>query len=183
MADFPAGTKWHPRDAELRQRLTDTEALAITLVGEAAVLPMDGRLAVACVVRNRAALHWYGGTIRSNCLWRWQFSCWEPTGGPDDPLDADVMGENYERVMAWAVALVDRSPWPASGASQRVFRACWALAERVVRGEVTDITLGATHYYNPAGMVPPGRVPKWAEGHQPVVVVGPHRFFRLASGS
>jgi hypothetical protein len=39
--------------------------------------------------------------------------------------------------------------------------------------------LKANHYYAPREMVPPGRVPSWARGEEPLATVGGHIFYEL----
>ena len=60
--------------------------------------------------------------------------------------------------------------------------AAFAVAQEVMAG-APDITVGADHYFAPAAMTPVGRVPEWAQGAEPTVVLGGHVFFRLRPGA
>ncbi len=96
-------------------------ALAATIWGEARSEPLAGRIAVAHVVRNRAAdPGWWGRDVRTCCLSPGQFSCWW-----------DRQGQ--------AVRLVDET--------DAAFRACLDIAGQVMTGDLADPTGGADHYH------------------------------------
>lgn len=116
--------------------------LALTLWGEARGEPIDGKKAVAWVVRNRMekAAAWkaargrnhplYGdGTVQGVVLRPWQFSCWNK-GDPNMPkmLEAVATGGSSLNAALWGVlravatgVLAEPPEWP-------------------------DPTFGATHY-------------------------------------
>ena len=78
-------------DEQVRAALDDWQALTLTLYGEASAEPIEGKVAVGCVVRNRVQTpNRYGSTYRAVCHQRAQFSCWWTFGGVP----------NYRRVMA-----------------------------------------------------------------------------------
>jgi cell wall hydrolase len=133
--------------------LTDLETLALTLYGETRGEPHDGKIAVANVIKNRATLH--SQTIGAVCLCPHQFSCWQ--------LEAQTLAEADRRLVA--------------GTPDPPLVECERVAAGVIAGTVVDNTNGATHYYAPAVMVPPGRVPTWAAGLTPCATVGHHLFF------
>jgi spore germination cell wall hydrolase CwlJ-like protein len=147
-------------DDELHAALSDVQALGLTLFGEARGEPIEGRVAVANVIRNRVRLGRWGPDYKSVCFAPWQFSCWQPVGGKD----------NYKVVLTAARAL-------AAGRSARsiylVLGECQWIAEGIVDGAVLDNTKGATHYFS-TRMV---GVPTWAVGQKPTCRIGGHLFF------
>jgi hypothetical protein len=170
-------------DQEVLSALDDRQTLALTAWGEARQIPRDdpdshspieSLVAVMCVVRNRLLkdqkavaggfLHPHGGlSYKSICLAPAQFSCW--TAGS---------GSNHDALMAQAHLLLDESPQPV-GAVDTEVRECLYLADGVIANTIIDRTGGATSYWAPASMVPPGRVPTWAEG-KPTTRIGDQLF-------
>lgn len=136
----------------------DIDTLARTLYGEARGEDRQGKIAVACVVINRvkkrkmAGYRIIGGvktpTIDATCLKPWQFSCWNK----NDP--------NREKCLNVTT-------------SNTKFAECLEIATLAVNDKLTDITKGATHYYNPKACAQP----RWAYGKKPCAVVGHHLFF------
>lgn len=158
-------------DTEQIASLASDQVLAITLYGEARSEPVEGRIAIASVIRNRVNTDigndskpdWWGEGYRGVCLAPWQFSCWTPKGGPGQQ-------QNYDVVMAVVrAALNGVSPGP-------VMRECLWLALGIISGDLRDRVNGATHYLtadlfriNP---------PLWAKGKTPPVRIGSHLFFK-----
>lgn len=149
-------------DATIKAALSSLRVVALTLFGEARNEPVEGRIAVANVIRNRARSLSYQGDYREVCLRRKQFSCWMPEGGL----------RNYERLMSVAQAVIDGKPTPA------VYAECEWIADGIMRGVVQDNVRGANHYFAPKGM-PEGKEPIWARGKTPVCVIGGHQFYAL----
>lgn len=149
----------HPRDAAIKSALTATQVVAMTIWAEARAEPIEGEIAVGCVIRNRVLRpQRFGDTWQKVCLAKWQFSCWIPQGGE----------ANYRMLMARCeAALKGDLPWPA--------QADW-IAQGIISGAIEDRTGGSTHYYAPLAMVPRGSVPKWAKGLKPLQV-GSQLFF------
>ena len=60
----------------------------------------------------------------------------------------------------------------ASGVSDgdALYRETLYLADGLLTGTILDRTGGATLYWAPAAMVPPGRIPAWAVGRSPVAI-------------
>lgn len=141
--------------------LPDHAVFALTLHHEASGEGRRGMVAVGCLIRNRVAWGRWGATVRAVCLAPWQFSCWRKEGG----------ASNYGALVLHADAL-RRGGQPA-----RLAEAFDVVGE-IERG-IADPTGGADHYYAPAAMVPPGRVPPWAANVAPTAVIGRHRFYRL----
>ncbi len=154
--------------AQIKRELTDRLAVAATVFGEARREPLIGQHAVAWVIRNRLQRPArFGATWKDVCLRPAQFSCWYSWGGAD----------NFAAVMTAARQLLDGpAPRPGSALARAL-----QVADDVMAGLGHDPTLGGDHYYAPAAMVPPGRVPLWAQGRTPSAVVGAHRFYRLGA--
>ncbi len=148
-------------DQIIVDRLGEIEILALTLWGEARNQPIQGLIAVGCVIRNRMRDGRWPSGAKAACLQPKQFSCWN--AGPD---------VNHSRVMAQAERLVEQLP-----VLDPRLRECLFLAEGILSDQLRDPTNGATHYYAPLGMEPPGRVPTWADG-KPTQTIGDHEFLR-----
>jgi N-acetylmuramoyl-L-alanine amidase len=111
--------------------LGDVGVLALTLFGETRNQPIEGKVAVGCVVRNRVrAKTGFGGSFSDVCLAPNQFSCWAAIGGP----------ENYQTVMAMAQAY-DRGDW-----NDPIFRECQYIAVGIVGDHLRDNSGGALYY-------------------------------------
>jgi N-acetylmuramoyl-L-alanine amidase len=148
----------HPKDALIKSGLTPEQVVAMTIWAESRAEPIEGQVAVGCVIRNRVLKPGpqFGDTWKTVCLKRWQFSCWIPEGGE----------QNYQMLMARCeLAQRGKAPWPA--------QALW-IAQGIIAGVVADRVNGATHYYA-SWLVPP---PKWARGVDPVAIIGTHRFYK-----
>jgi spore germination cell wall hydrolase CwlJ-like protein len=137
----------------------DIEIMAKTIYGEARGeyrLPNGGvnsLVAIGNVIMNRAKRS--NGSIATECLRPYQFSCWNK-GDPNRTV--------IERVC---------SP-------DAIYEKCFTIASQLLCGDLqTDVTNGATHYYS-AHMRSP---PYWAINKQPVAVIGNHVFFSLFPSS
>lgn len=141
----------------------DATALARTAYGEARSQGAAGMQAVINSVMNRRAISartvtpdWWGETVYEICTKfverngqrYYQYAAWDPRG-PNLP----VMMAATPDEPAYATAL--------------------ELALRAVRGELPDVTGGATHYY--ANYIAP---PEWTEGATQTAQFGRHLFFR-----
>jgi N-acetylmuramoyl-L-alanine amidase len=143
----------------------DVDVTARTLYGEARGQPLDGIIAVANVIVNRARRGTYGatpaagggllgvtqtgaprGALAAVCLRPWQFSCWNAR----DPNRAII-----ERVQP----------------GNFMFDVCRLVASLAIRGLLHDPTGGATHYHTK------GVAPDWSRGKTPSAVIGDHLFF------
>ena len=137
----------------------DIIILARTIWGEARGEALEGQIAVAWVVKNRARIArlWrqkhgsshplYGdGTIRGACLARWQFSCWNH----NDPNRARLLRTSF---------------------SDRAFCRALSTACNVWSNDAADPVCGSTHYHH-------HRItPHWARGQKPVMRLGAHVFY------
>lgn len=134
----------------------DYDAMRRTIYGEARNQSLEGQIAVAWVIKNRAAAPgWWGSTIESVCFKPWQFSCWNK----NDP--------NLEKIRA------------ASENSPAFIRAS-GVAALTLLGDLPDPTQGATSYHTiqaPVGtkLWPPD----WAAKLEKTVVIGDHIFYRM----
>ena len=155
-------------DAEIKAQLKPLEVLALTGYGEARNQGLEGLVAVLCVPRNRLKVGQWGDDYKAVCLARWQFSCWEPKGGPDDPKDADELSENYEVVMDAARNLLRGQRGPVLGE-------CLYLAAGVMSTQIRDVTKGSVYYVTHDLWIT--KPPKHLKGRTPMVRIGDHVFF------
>lgn len=134
------------------RRPTDTDfwTLARTLYGECRGESREGKIAVASVIVNRAQTHYRGDTIYEVCMSPYQFSCWNPTDPNSRRLAMLTISEDQE--------------WPA-------MLRCMEVAAAVIAGDEPDNTQGSRHYCRH------DINPSWAEGHQPIVSIGAHKFY------
>jgi len=127
--------------------------LALLIWGESRGEPVEGQVAVACVVRNRV--------LRLSHDWRavilapWQFSCFNA----DDP--------NAVKVQRAADVLMTGALTPA------LAQALW-IAEGVIAGAVIDNTGGAKNYLTTALLQ--SRPPSWAVDRPILARIGAHSF-------
>ena len=156
--------------AEIRNRLTDKQALMATLYGEARGESLSAMRGVACCIRNRVQLDlgndgkpdWWGEGYKGVCLAKWQFSCWW-----------ELQSKNTEATYAFAERLLSGA---ATVDETRVFD---VAATKVMEG-AADLTMGATHYVTKALLaVAP---PDWAHNRFPCAIIGSHVFFNLSKG-
>lgn len=146
-------------DLQVRESLTEPQVMALTMYGEARSEPIEGRISVGCVIRNRVEAGRYGSNYRDVCLKKWQFSCWLPEGGL----------ANYEIVMAHARMLLRKDRMVP------VMRECLWIADGLIADVLLDRTKGCTHYMTKA--LYESAPPKWARGRKPDRTIGAHVFF------
>jgi N-acetylmuramoyl-L-alanine amidase len=148
----------HMSDAQIRAALTDVEAVALTLWGEARSEPLEGVIAVGCVIRNRKRTglsSWHRVVHR-----RLQFSCWWPQGGK----------ENFNHVMLRARVLVNGDRLEGSQ-----WEECVWIAEGIVHDRVRDTLPKDTRHYLTSKLLR-NEPPVWAEEARVVGVIGNHTF-------
>lgn len=154
----------------VRASIDDLGAVALTLMFEAGSEPVEGRIAVGNVIRNRVRHpKKFSATFRGVCVQRSQFSAWWQFGGK----------ENYERLMFAASALLAGEPPPFNAIEKVTFMECEFLAGGILGARLLDNTRGAVNYYAPAAMVPKGRVPDEAKG-RPSLRIGSQIFYSAA---
>jgi N-acetylmuramoyl-L-alanine amidase len=149
-------------DTDLVAALSPIQRVGLTLWAEARGSSKGLRLAIASVILNRvkAQHHAWGLTADDVCLKPKQFSCWNQ--GPD---------HNHQALLDAARHLLRGDPIGP------ILKECLAIAAEVCTGTLADCAHGATFYYSPASMVPPGRVPSWAIGLSPVAIVDATHFY------
>jgi spore germination cell wall hydrolase CwlJ-like protein len=123
--------------------------LQCLIFGEAEGEPVEGKIAVANVVRNRvlSPVTWWGETWKTVCLSPYQFSCF---GERDDAIE-----EAY-------------SDWHAN----KIMRECRWVAAGIINGDIQDNTFGATNYH--AIYVEP----EWAKSLKLTARICRHLFYK-----
>lgn len=147
--------------------LPDDAILGLTLYGEARGEPIEGIIAVGCVIRNRVRADlkgdgkpdWWGEGFRQVCLKPFQFSVWN-VKEPD---------ANHQTVMDAAALLIAQQPAPP------LLEQCAWVALGISRGAILDTVKGANHYHTVA--LKPR--PAWAQSFAPVMQKGQHVFYKL----
>lgn len=134
--------------------MTDRDAIALTLFGEARGEGVQGRLAVAAVLRNRLRTGRWGSTYRDVCHARKQFSCWNAS----DP--------NRARLLAELTKVQQGKP------ISRVLQECYTIADVLLNEAIFRQVGNALHYF--ADSIQP---PKWAATGTLVASIGHHKFF------
>lgn len=148
---------------EIRALLDDRMTLALTLWAEARSEPVEGAIAVACVIRTRAAKS--GQSVKDVCLARKQFSCWNP--GQD---------ANHVALMTLAERIVD-SDHVERPTFDAAFLQCRWIADGILAGVVRDNVGRADHYLTRALFESP-QAPSWSKAMPIVARVGAHVFLR-----
>jgi hypothetical protein len=161
-------------DAEVLDALDDRTTLALTAWAEARRIPrndprdhspVEELIAVMWVVRNRRPrfVRWQAtdASYKALCLAPKQFSCWNPGSG-----------SNHDALMALATVLTtgDAVTRATARTADPLVRECLFLADGVIAGTLIDRTGGATSYWAPLAMNPPGRTPSWAAGLLPLAI-------------
>lgn len=140
---------------ELKAAVSDRIALICTLLGEAGGEPIEGQIAVGCVIRNRLTAK---TTYRDVCLAARQFSCW------------DDQGADGARVYATAEALLARQP---IGEANVLSELCW-VADGILGNQLRDRVNGSTNYLTSA--LYRSQPPSWARRLRIVAQIGAHVF-------
>lgn len=141
----------------------DVVTLARTLWGEARGEPLEGQVAVAWVIRNRASRSQFAGKLVGRegaaaavCLAPWQFSCWNES----DPNRAKLLVLREDQC-----------------------RREIGVASNVLDGLVPDPTNGADHYHT---IDPPAWAeawpPTWAPSMRETARFGGHVFYDSGAG-
>lgn len=99
------------------------DILIACIMGEAEAESVIGKIAVACVIRNRVTDHRWPNTYKAVCLQAQQFSCFNP-----DQFRSEIMRPQYSNIY-----------WRESKF------AAWGVMNDYLR----DITRGANLYWNP----------------------------------
>lgn len=131
------------------ESLDGLELLIACVMGEAEAEPLLGKIAVACVVRNRVNDHRWPNSYKEVLLQRSQFSCFLPK------YFRPVILKHRFKDIYW--------------------RECKYAAWGVYFNWVMDVTNGANHYHS-VDMEEP---PYWAKGEHPVLRLGSAWFYKL----
>lgn len=152
---------------EIKELLTDRQAVAMTIWGEGRSESLLGQVAVGCVIRNRHAKPTrFGTSWKAVCLRKLQFSCWWEIGGPS----------NFAAVMAQAERLVNGFEPKVPSA---MAHALW-VADGVMQQATPDVTRGADHYCTAELMLT--QAPGWTLPPAKLVAeIGRHVFYRVAA--
>jgi hypothetical protein len=148
-------------DQELLAQLSAPAVLALTIFGEARNQPIEGKVAVGSVIRNRLASGRWGHDYKAVCLAPWQFSCWTPKGGQ----------ANYETVLAAARTLLR-----PDGHRGPDLRECVWVADGLISDVLRDRVANCQHYMTRE--LWHSHPPSWAKGLDPAIRIGDHVFFR-----
>ena len=135
----------------------DLNLFTALLVGEAGGEDAIGKLAVACVVRNRVLDGRWPNTYKAVILQENQFSCFNSIKRETEISDFwmhKYFTHHFQKL------------W---------WRECRASAHLVLCTWYNDITHGANHYYAPKLI----EKPYWANDYEPCFVWGGHDFYKL----
>lgn len=129
------------------------------IIGEAAGEPLEGKLAVGFVARNRLYDKRWPNTWKGVIFQKLQFSCMNvvPRNG-DIPkwIQANLFPMNTYNLLWW--------------------RECKYAAWGVMHGWTRDFTGGVNHYLNPKLLK---KLPEWAMNKEPIMVIDNHQFYKL----
>ena len=154
-------------DTEVKAELTEFHVIGLTIWGEARGEPIEGKVFVGSVIRNRVLNpRRFGDTYDKVCLARAQFSCWFAYGGK----------ANYDALMQMARAFAGVSARDGLPKDARL-EECLFVAEGIIGGQLLDRAAGANHYLTKALLK--AAPPAWAKGRTPVVECGSHIGFKL----
>ena len=126
--------------------------LALTLYGEARGEPIEGIIAVGCVIRNRVILN--KKTYKEICLAPKQFSCWNES----DP--------NYLKLLDLENA--------SENSYGFAFKQCIFIAKGIISGELLNNISSARHYMTTNLYL--NNKPSWADGMNITSIKGNHTF-------
>jgi hypothetical protein len=143
----------------------DVETLVRTVYGEARGSTQEDRIAVAWVIKNRAAQAqrfvdrngkphplFGNGSAASACLVKWQFSCWNPR----DPNRDQILKVRLPKSLG-----------------EDVVKRCYDAIVAVWIEAKVDPTRGSTHYHT----LKSGWPQSWGERREPAVIIGAHAFY------
>ena len=139
------------------KNLSDLEILTLTLIGESRGEPIEGQVAVGCVIRNR--MNKQNKSYTDICLQSKQFSCWNL----DDPNRA-VLEELGERFL-----LGNKLENPAH-------RQCLCVARGIIKNEILDNTHGSLNYIT-LDLWNSDKKPSWARNVAFTLTRGSQIFF------
>lgn len=136
--------------------LTDRDLIALTIYGEARGELVEGKIAVACVLRNRLRVGKWGASYERVCRAPKQFSCWNLS----DPNAA---------VLKRLTTQIQQGLPPTDPALLE----CYWIADGLMKDLIQPRVGDATHYCARSMPTPPA----WARDGELVATVGHHWFF------
>ena len=140
--------------------MTEQDALTLTIWGEARGEPIEGKIGVAMVMRNRLLEKYRGATNYVDvCMARAQFSAWTD--------EAAAMQSEAE--LLTGDPTLKHHPDPS-------LRLCWEIARATIAGLLADNTHGSNHYFAISMTAPP----PWAGNQHARAELGGHRFYNVA---
>ena len=155
-------------DDAIKAALSEFDACWLTVWAEARAEPVEGQIAVACVIRNRVQRpKRFGSTYKAVCLRPVQFSCWNP--GTD---------RNHMRLMQLAQNTVADYAIRSSSALDPVIRQIQYIVQGVMGGQLSeDRSRGADHYLTTQLLET--KPPRWARDVTPVAFIANHAFLKV----
>jgi len=105
----------------------ELDLVTATIFGEARGSPIEGKVAVGWVIKNRMLDDRWPDTYKEVVLQRKQFSCWNKK---------DV---NYEKTV--------KSTIPSRNHTDSAWRECRLVAHGIIYDRLLDNTKGSNHYY------------------------------------
>lgn len=145
--------------SQILEALSEVEILGLTIIGEARGEPIEGQVAVGCVVRNRCLK--YKKNYHDICLEPYQFSCW-------NKLDV-----NRPFLDELAAQIVNGQKLTTTH-----YKQCLWVASGIEDYSIADNTGGACFYMERSIFTDPKR-PKWAKDARNVIYIRNHTFFQL----
>ena len=149
-----------PMTEETKVNMSVVFMLALCIWREARNQRRDAKLAVACVIRNRAnhpKIKWWGNGYFEVITAPWQFTSFnKPTPKNIDPN-------------------VHLFPSPKDHVSWVSWLECLAVAQEVYEMTVKDVTEGADHYFDKSL---DNRPPTWAKSYRFIKDIGNFHFYK-----
>lgn len=142
--------------AVLNTNDTDLKYMALTVYGEARGEPLEGKIAVANVIKNRSIRR--KQSIYDVVLAPYQFSCW---------LESDPNRQKLDNVL---------SKWERFVEHDELIRECLWVCFGVLNGLVSDNTNGADHYVA-RWLLASNKAPSWTKELYVSAIIGKHIFY------
>lgn len=138
--------------------MTNLEALTLTIFGEARGEPIEGKIGVAMVMRNRVKEAYRGATTYVDvCTAHAQFSAWT---------------EEVEQMKAAAIELEGTHLDPT-------LTLCMQIAAATIAGLLCDNTNNSNHYLTHA-LYSAADAPSWSKNTRVLATLGAHVFLNVA---
>ena len=137
------------------KRRDELDLVTATIFGEARGEPIEGKVAVGCVIRNRVLDPRWPLTYKEVVLQPKQFSCW------------NNYDSNYGSTL--------RATVPTLSWQDMAWQECRLVAHGIIYDRLMDNTKGSNHYHSSKI----AKLPKWAEGSEVMKQYGGHLFYKL----